>query len=873
MFAKELATKRTSAPVATNGKSVDYTVGSQIGSMQFHSLLSTGVDQQTPQTVSNNIVNYIKYQLCRDSSNIDVFGMFQATSMALRNKLIDNWQATYRAQIQNKARTINYLSLEFLMGRALTNSLYNLEVGKTYHEALRDLGFKLEDLQAEEMDAGLGNGGLGRLAACFIDSLACMDIPAWGYGLRYNYGMFRQTIKDGYQQEEPDYWLKHGTPLPLVERLDREFIVRFGGWTEMVENKNKKLEFKWRDAQLIKAVAYDCLCPGHHTTNVANIRLWSARPYTEFELGAHCSGDFYNSVREKADTENITFVLYPNDSTENGKKLRLKQEYFFVSASIQDMIARAAEMQIDLSDFHQHFSVQLNDTHPALGIPELMHQLIDHHDFSWDQAWSVVTKTFCYTNHTVLPEALEKWPVSICKELLPRHTEIMFEINRRFIIECNAKNCSGDAVRAMSLVEEGHAQSLRMANLAIVGSRKVNGVAALHSDIIVNSIFIDFNKMFPGKFTNVTNGVTPRRWIAQANPLLSHFITKNLKKAGFIQSEHDWVANMDVLKNLTSLQKDPQALQELLSIKQANKQRLASYIERHVSNCGGKIPETMIFDTQVKRIHEYKRQQMNIIQAISFYLKLKQMTPAQRKEKFGAGVCKIFAGKAASAYEMAKCLIKLINAVGDVVNNDPDTKDYLRVIFIPNYNVSSAEIIFPATDLSEQISTAGMEASGTGNMKACMNGGIIVGTLDGANVEIQEHVGEESIFIFGALADQVDFIRSEFQQGRQVELCSDFKEALEAIRTGMFGNTEYFSMVVNRLQNGNDFYLTAVDFEAYNEIYLEDILPAYKDKGTWAVMMLNNVARMGFFSSDRSIQTYCDNIWNIKPMQIAAMGK
>ena len=754
--------------------------------------------------------------------------MFMASSATLRNKLIDNWMKTQQTQIENKAKSVNYLSLEFLMGRALTNSLYNLEVGQTYATALKELGFRLEDIQGEEQDAALGNGGLGRLAACFIDSLACMNIPAWGYGLRYNYGMFKQVIQDGYQKEQPDYWLKHGTPFPLVERLDREYIVRFGGWTEITKDeKTGRLNFKWNGGDLVKAVAYDCLCPGHHTKNVATIRLWSARPYTEFELNSHASGDFYNAVREKAESENITFVLYPNDATEQGRRLRLKQEFFFVSASIQDILKRAQEMNVPVDQLGRYFAVQLNDTHPALGIPELMRILLDDRHMEWDDAWNIVTKVFSYTNHTILPEALEKWNVRIFKELLPRHADIIFEINRRFILELNKLNANADQIRNMSLVDESGDQYFRMANLAIVGSHAVNGVAALHSKILVESTFKDFATFYKNKFTNVTNGVTPRRWVAQCNPQLAYFITKHLKKAGIIDTEYDWVSNMELLQNLTKLDNDKKALQELINIKLINKKRLSKYIERHVPNCGGPIPETMIFDTQVKRIHEYKRQQMNILQAIYFYLLLKKMTPAERKEKFGQGVCKIFAGKAASAYENAKRIIKLINAVADVVNNDPETKDFLRVVFIPNYNVSSAEIIFPATDLSEQISTAGMEASGTGNMKACMNGGIIIGTLDGANVEIQEHVGEDNIFIFGALTEQVNLVRDKFRQGFQLQLPDSMKQALDAIQSGMFGYKEFFQPLVDNLMRGNDYYCVCVDFDDYNQTYLEDVIPNY----------------------------------------------
>lgn len=608
---------------------------------------------------------------------------------------------------------------------------------------------------------------------------------------------------------------------------------------------------------------------------MANLRLWSARPYNEFQLGSHNAGDFYNAIRERAESENISFVLYPNDATDAGKKLRLKQEFFFTSASLQDMLARADEMRVDLHDMAKHFAVQMNDTHPAIGVAELMRLLMDTRYFDWDEAWKVVTGVFGYTNHTVLPEALERWPVPIFQELLPRHLEIIYEINRRFIVMIKEKGVSDDAIRNMSIIDESGCRYVRMANLAVIGSHAVNGVAALHSEIIKKTIFSDFYKLWPEKFFNMTNGVTPRRWVAQCNPQLAHFITKYLKKGGFIQNEFDWVKDMTVMQKLTSLDQDVEALEELIKVKLVNKKRLSQYIERHCPNCGGPIPETMIFDTQVKRIHEYKRQQLNILQAIAFYLDLKRMSPAEREKTYAPGICKIFAGKAASAYENAKRIIKLICAVGDVVNNDPETNKYLRVVFIPNYNVSNAEIIFPATEVSEQISTAGMEASGTGCMKACMNGGVILGTLDGANVEIQEHVGQENIFIFGALTEDVEMVRARFREGNSLELDPRMREALEAVKSGMFGSKEYFMPLINGLLSGSDYFCVVVDFNEYMTTYLEDLLPTYRDRGAWAALMLHNVARMGFFSSDRTIREYCEKIWDVKPVNVGGltMGK
>jgi len=852
--------------------------GTFIGSLQFHSLLNSQSVVKS-ETVSSQIVSFIKYQLGRDSKTIDLFGMYQATSMSLRNKLIDNWQRTSQLQISTKARTINYLSLEFLMGRALTNSLYNLEVGAIYKNALRDLGFKLEDLQAEESDAALGNGGLGRLAACFLDSMATLDIPAWGYGIRYNYGMFRQAIEAGGQVELPEYWLRHGpAPFPMVERLDREYTVRFYGYTasESDPADSSKRYYHWEGGELVKAVAYDCLCPGHHTTNVANLRLWSARPNTEFNLQDHASGDFYAAIRERAESENITFVLYPNDNTESGKLLRLKQEYFFVSASIQDILARAEEMGIAPADLHKYFAIQLNDTHPTLGIPELMRLLLDQYHMEWDQAWPVVRNCFSYTNHTVLPEALEKWSLPVIQKLLPRHTDIIFEINRRFLLEVAQRGgFEGDSVSRMSIFEEGYVKSIRMANLAVIGSCHVNGVAALHTEIIKGTLFSDFDRLWPDKIINVTNGVTPRRWVAQANPLLAHFISKHLAAGKYSSVDWEWLGNMDLLQHLyPALENDEAALQDLLGIKHHNKCRLAHYIERHVSpeylGPDGKVPTTMLFDTQVKRIHEYKRQLMNVLQAIHFYLRLKACAnDEERAALVGTGICKIFAGKAASAYDMAKRIIRLINAVSKVVNNDPETNQFLRVYFIPNYNVSSAEIIFPGTDLSEQISTAGAEASGTGNMKACMNGGVIIGTLDGANVEIQDHVGVDNIFIFGNQAADVVNIRAEFARGRSITLPESLVRTLDAIDAGVFGEAELFRPITDLIRAGTDYYLIAADFEDYCSCYQDEVLEVYRTPVEWARMSLANVSRMGYFSSDRSIRDYCEKIWKVKPLDFS----
>ncbi|GIQ83391.1 glycogen/starch/alpha-glucan phosphorylase [Kipferlia bialata] len=744
----------------------------------------------------------------------------------------------------------------------MTNCLYNLEVEDPYHNVLRELGFEMETIQGEESDAGLGNGGLGRLAACFMDSLACLDMPAYGYGLRYQYGMFRQTIEDGYQKENPDYWLTHGTPFPQVERLDITFPVRFYGHTvaHPVEGTNKS-RWGWEGGSTVQAVAYDCLCPGHHTNHVVPIRLWAARPSTEFDLSVHNSGNFLRSVAEKADSENITFVLYPNDSTEEGRLLRLKQEYFFVSASLQDILRRAERIECPFSKLGEKYAVQLNDTHPALGVPELMRLLLDVHGFEWEEAWEVVGSVFSYTNHTVLPEALEKWPLSILVHLLPRHTEIILEINRRFLAVVEAK-WPGDIERLqrMSLVQEGSQKMVRMANLAIVASHKVNGVAALHSQIIKDTIFKDFYELWPTKFINVTNGVTPRRWISQCNRPLGEWITETLQSMKVIKEEHEWLQDMSLLKNLLKLESDADTLDAVLDIKRQGKERLCDYIEEH---CGVTVSPDMLISTQVKRIHEYKRQLLCLLGLVHQYMALKEMSPEERKEK-AVPRCHLFAGKAAPGYARAKVIIKMMNCIADVLNNDPETSDYLKLVFVPNYCVSNAEIIFPGTDVSEQISTAGHEASGTGNMKASMNGAIIIGTLDGANVEIREEIGEENMVIFGAEKHEVLAVRDTYNNGSSTQLSESFAAVLDAVDGGMFGHADLFAKITGELRSGRDFYLLAHDFDGYIQAW-EEMFNRFDDQDAWARSMLHSIARMGKFNSDRSIQDYARDVWGIKP--------
>lgn len=835
-----------------------------VGSQKLMSL----IDREGPvqsSTISDKIVEYIKYSLGRDKKTIDQFGMYQATAASVRNYLIDNWQRTSEEMERTKAKQVCYLSLEFLMGRMLANCIMNLELEDKYANVMEELGFKIEEIESEEMDAGLGNGGLGRLAACFLDSMACMEIPAWGYGLRYNYGMFKQTIKDGYQVETPEYWLRHGTPFPEVERLDIVYKVHFYGnviTVQSPEDPDKKIS-RWINTDTVKAVAYDCLCPGHHTRNVVNLRLWSARPETEFRFDEHSKGDYISAVRDKAMSENITQVLYPNDNSETGKVLRLQQEYFFVSASLQDIIFRAKEMGVPFEELGNHFNIQLNDTHPTLGIPELCRILVDEYYYDIRKAYEISKTVFAYTNHTVLPEALEKWPVPLIEKLLPRHMQIIYEINSIFMDEVSAR-FPGEVERLtrMSIIEESHPKMVRMANLAIIGSHHVNGVAKLHTEIIKESIFRDFYEMKPEMFVNVTNGVTPRRWIAHCNKDLRSFITKNLTRLGVISRECEWIDQMTLLKNLAPLSNDVSACSQILKMKRAAKERLAAYIEKET---GVVLNPDMMFDTQVKRIHEYKRQLLFIFEVILRYITLKAMKPEEREGMVKRAA--IFGGKAAPGYDRAKRCIRLITGVQKVINEDPDTKEYLKCVFVPNYCVSNAELIFPATDVSEQISTAGHEASGTGCMKAVMNGGVIIGTLDGANVEIAEEVGDDNIFIFGATTPEVNEMRAIFRNGDSLEVSENLRSVISTIRSGIFGDPSYFAPLVDDVAAGHDYYLICLDFDSYVECreYMES---KYKDRLGWAATMIRCISRMSYFSSDRSIADYCEKIWHVKPMAI-----
>eukprot|EP01118_Nematostelium_gracile_P013237 TRINITY_DN4976_c0_g3_i2.p1 TRINITY_DN4976_c0_g3~~TRINITY_DN4976_c0_g3_i2.p1 ORF type:complete len:898 (-),score=297.61 TRINITY_DN4976_c0_g3_i2:59-2380(-) len=717
---------------------------------------------------------------------------------------------------------------------------------------MRNLGFILEELYDEESDAGLGNGGLGRLAACFLDSLATLDYPGWGYGLRYKYGMFYQKIIDKKQAEFPDYWLIHGNPWE-VERQEIAYRVQFYGRVTDEPN-GPGAKSKWEAGETVLAVAFDTPVPGYETYNTLNIRLWSARPSVEFDLSQFNKGDFFKSIEEKQNSEQITSVLYPNDNTERGKELRLKQQYFLVSATMQDLIRRYKETGKPMSEFHTMVAIQLNDTHPTLGIVELLRVLIDYEGFSWDDAWDLANKTFAYTNHTVLPEALEKWSVEMLERLLPRHMKIIYEINHRFLEQIQ-KVWPGDVekMRRMSIIEEGGHRMVRMANLAIIGSHAINGVAQIHSDLLKTQTFPDFYALWPKKFFNMTNGVTPRRWIHQANPDLSVLIS------GWLRT-NNWKFNLDMLAGLRQFANNPSMHKQWQKVKSDCKLKLAKVIEHKT---GVKLNPKALFDTQVKRIHEYKRQLMNVLYVIHRYETIKKLSKEDRSKIVPRAI--IFGGKAAPGYYVAKLVIYLINCVGEVINKDEEIGDLLKVVFIPNYCVSLAETIIPGSDLSQHISTAGMEASGTSNMKFAMNGCLIIGTLDGANVEIAQEIGDENIFIFGAKAHEIEGLRKQVRENTYT-VDPRFTKVLDSIDAGNYGEAATFKTITDALRNGHDYYLLSVDFPAYIEAN-NKVDAIYADQEKWTQMSIMSSAGCGKFSSDRTIKQYAESIWNIRQIR------
>jgi len=787
----------------------------------------------------------------RDPDRAGDQDVYRALSYALRDVLMEKWIKTQKTFYAGKMKRVYYLSLEFLVGRSLGNAIINMGLMDEVTEALEQLGYDLERLRECEEDAALGNGGLGRLASCFMDSIATMKIPAYGYGIRYDFGLFNQKIVDGYQVETPDSWLRLGSPW-MYERTSFMYPVQFYGHVTATTDKHGRYRARWTDTEIVMAMACDMLVPGFNNDHVINMRLWRAKASRELDLRSFNAGDYIFAVESKVKSETISKVLYPSDDISEGQELRLKQQYFFVAATFQDILRRYRKDNDTFDDFPNQVAVQLNDTHPAIAIPELMRLLLDIEGLGWEQAWDICVKTFAYTNHTLMPEALETWPVTMLGRVLPRHLEIIYEINRRFLEEV-ASHFPGNMrkIQEMSLIDEGPVRRVRMANLAIVGSHSINGVAALHSELLKNYLFRNFHEMYPNRINSKTNGITPRRWLLKCNQGLARLLGDTI---GF-----DWVVDLDQLRGLEPYSDDPLFHQHWQAVKLANKKRLTKII---AATCGIAVSPDTLFDIQVKRIHEYKRQLLNVLHVIHFYQRL-----ITNPDDPVVPRTVIFAGKAAPSYHKAKLIIKLINAVGAVVNNDPRVGNRLKVAFIPNYCVSLAERIIPAADLSEQISTAGTEASGTGNMKFALNGALTIGTLDGANIEIREEVGADNIFIFGMTAEEAEYEKKckSRKPGQIYENNPAVHEIIDAIAGGAFsnGDTELFRPLVNDLLSENDPYLLLLDLESYLQCQ-RLVGEVYADRTAWTRRSILNVARMGKFSSDRTIKEYAEEIWGVK---------
>nr|CAI6750235.1 ADM_HP1_G0054270.mRNA.1.CDS.1 [Saccharomyces cerevisiae] len=833
----------------------------------------------------DRFIDHVETTLARSLYNCDDMAAYEAASMSIRDNLVIDWNKTQQKFTTRDPKRVYYLSLEFLMGRALDNALINMKIEdpedpaaskgeprEMIKGALDDLGFKLEDVLDQEPDAGLGNGGLGRLAACFVDSMATEGIPAWGYGLRYEYGIFAQKIIDGYQVETPDYWLNSGNPWE-IERNEVQIPVTFYGYVDRPEGGKTTLSAsQWIGGERVLAVAYDFPVPGFKTSNVNNLRLWQARPTTEFDFTKFNNGDYKNSVAQQQRAESITAVLYPNDNFAQGKELRLKQQYFWCAASLHDILRRFKKSKRPWTEFPDQVAIQLNDTHPTLAIVELQRVLVDLEKLDWHEAWDIVTKTFAYTNHTVMQEALEKWPVGLFGHLLPRHLEIIYDINWFFLQDVAKKFPKDvDLLSRISIIEENSPErQIRMAFLAIVGSHKVNGVAELHSELIKTTIFKDFVKFYgPSKFVNVTNGITPRRWLKQANPSLAKLISETLN-----DPTEEYLLDMAKLTQLGKYVEDKEFLKKWNQVKLNNKIRLVDLIKKEndgVDIINREYLDDTLFDMQVKRIHEYKRQQLNVFGIIYRYLAMKNMLKngasiEEVAKKYPRKVS-IFGGKSAPGYYMAKLIIKLINCVADIVNNDESIEHLLKVVFVADYNVSKAEIIIPASDLSEHISTAGTEASGTSNMKFVMNGGLIIGTVDGANVEITREIGEDNVFLFGNLSENVEELRYNHQYHPQ-DLPSSLDSVLSYIESGQFSpeNPNEFKPLVDSIKYHGDYYLVSDDFESYLATHELVDQEFHNQRSEWLKKSVLSVANVGFFSSDRCIEEYSDTIWNVEPV-------
>ena len=809
-------------------------------------------DEEDPRTysLSNQFGEHMEFELVKDKITATGDDAYFALSLAVRDRLVRKWLRTQNQYYEEDVKRVYYLSLEYLMGRLLGNALINMGLYDECYKILKKDGYSLEEIRDFENDMGLGNGGLGRLAACYLDSMATLELPAFGYGIRYEYGIFEQEIENGYQTEYADSWLSGGNPWDIMRR-ELSFKVKFYGKVERTQNPDGTYSFNWVETEDVQALAYDVPVPGYNNNTVNNLRLWQAKASKDFSFKDFNLGNYVSAVASKNESETISKVLYPNDSYVEGKFLRLKQQYFFVSATLQDIIRKYKVSHDSFDSFAKKTAIQLNDTHPVIAIPELMRILIDEEKISWNKAWGITSKTFAYTNHTVVPEALEEWSIQLFEELLPRHIQIVYEINRRFLEDVK-KNYTTDEkiISILSIIDGGN---VRMANLAIVGSFAVNGVAALHTKIIKKRIFPHFNKIFPGKFINVTNGITPRRWLKTANPFLSKLISEKIGDG--------WIRNLDELIKLEQFIDDEEFRESWRSAKWLNKQLLIDYIEKDQDI---KInPEAMV-DVQIKRFHEYKRQLLNVLHVITLYNRIKdnpQLVMSPRTVIFG--------GKAAPAYHTAKLIIKLINSVGKVINADKDVGDKLRVVFLKNYSVTLAEIIIPASELSEQISMAGLEASGTGNMKFALNGALTIGTMDGANIEIKEEVGDDNIFIFGLLADEVVKLKeSGYNPHKYYETNSILKGVIDRITSDYFSKDEpgIFNSLIDSLLNDDNYCLFA-DFQSYVDMQ-DEVSRVYHNVDEWTKRSIYNVARIGKFSSDRSVNEYAEKIWKVKPTPI-----
>ena len=802
------------------------------------------------QAIVHNLY-FTRGQAVYGASSNDIYVSLAYT---VRDHLMERWRKTVDAYVEADPKFVYYLSAEYLMGKQLSQNLFYTGTGQLAHDALAEHGLQLSDYIEQDLEPGLGNGGLGRLAACFLDSLATMDIPCIGYGIRYEFGIFKQSFKNGWQVESPDNWLYWGNPWEFAQPDDM-VAVHFGGRTEHYIDEEGLFRIRWMPGQTIMGEPYHTMVPGYDTQTVNMLRLWRARASEEFDFQLFDTGDYARAVEQKTYSENITKVLYPNDNTPQGKELRLKQEYFFVACSLRDIIRRFLAYHDDWNEFPEKAVIQLNDTHPVVAIPELIRLLVDEYRLEWDQAWDITTRTFAFTNHTLLPEALEKWPVDLFNRLLPRHMEIIYEINHRFLGQVRARFPGDDKrVARMSIIQEGAQRLVRMAYLATVASFSVNGVAELQSKLLKERVLNDFYELWPEKFNNKTNGVSPRRFMQLANPRLSKLITSKIGDG--------WLTDLDQLAKLETFVDDEEFRETWRRVKSRNKEALARFIGEQYAM---EVDPGSIFDVMVKRLHEYKRQLLKALHIITLYNRIKadpEMEMVPRTFIFGA--------KAAPGYLTAKLIIKLINAVAEVVNRDPDVRGRLKILFVPNFNVTLGERIYPAADISEQISMAGKEASGTGNMKFALNGALTVGTLDGANIEIRERVGEENFFLFGLTADEVFAVKaSDYDPMAYYQGNDELKAAIDAIAGGEFSNGDraLFKPLVDSLLS-HDEYLLLVDYESYVKSQ-DRAAEAYQDQEWWTSASILNVARCGFFSSDRSMREYCEDIWNVEPVKIS----